>query len=105
MVALGLDAKGDILWNYPLPNGIHNQPVELVTPGRFPTANGDVQGVWLVAGADSSIHILSVDGKLIDKFNYGEELTGMATAMIDDKPTLLVSTAKGVTAWSIQPPE
>jgi thiol-disulfide isomerase/thioredoxin len=101
LIAIGLDAKGDMLWSYPLPPGIHSQPVELVTPGRLPTADGGVQGVWLLTSADGSIHILAADGKLIDKFNYGEELTGMAAATFEGRPVLIVASMKGLTAWRV----
>jgi thiol-disulfide isomerase/thioredoxin/outer membrane lipoprotein-sorting protein/outer membrane protein assembly factor BamB len=103
LVALGLGADGNLQWNYPLPNGIHNQPVELVTPGRFPTSSEDTQGVWILAAPDSSLHILSATGELLDKFNYGEQLTGVGSTVINGKPTLLVASAKDLTAYQIEP--
>ena len=105
LTAIGLNASGDTLWNYPLPNGIHNQPVELVTPGRLPANDGGTQGVWLLTGLDGSVHILSADGHLIDQFNYGDELTGIATAMIEGTPALVIATAKEVTAWRVESSE
>lgn len=105
LTALGLDDKGEVLWNYPLPRGIHGQPVELVTPGSLPTSDGKAVGVWIIAGADGSIHFLAADGQLIDTFNYGEQLTGLATAHLGDRNTLIVGSNKSLTAWSVEPKE
>ena len=102
LTAIGLDEKGETLWSYPLPRGIHNQPVELVTAGKVPTSGGDTQGVWLLIGPDGSIHILAADGQLIDKFNYGEELTGIATATLEGQHALIVASTKSLTAWTVE---
>jgi hypothetical protein len=101
LVAVGLDLKGEVLWNYPLPHGVHECPIEAVTSGRLLS---DKTGQWLVAAADGSIHILAADGRLLDRFNYGAPLTGLATAQWDGKRVLLVSTPQGVDAWEVQPP-
>jgi peroxiredoxin len=101
LVAVGLDLKGEVLWNYPLPHGVHECPIEAVTSGRLLS---DKTGQWLVAAADGSIHILAADGKLLDRFNYGAPLTGLATAQWDGKRVLLVSTPQSVDAWEVQPP-
>ena len=57
---------------------------------------------WLLPGSDGSIHVLAADGTPIDRFNYGEQVTGLATVEIDGKPVLLISSANGVEryAWS-----
>ncbi len=102
VTAIGLNAMGDSLWNNPLPHGLHNQPVELVTPGRLPTTDDSTQGVWLLAGPDSSIQVLAADGSLIDRFNYGEELTGIATATLDGAPALIVSSKNRIQAWKVK---
>jgi hypothetical protein len=100
VTAIGLNQKGDSLWEYSLPHGLHNQPVEIVTPGRVPTAEG-VQGVWMFAGPDGSIHVLSAAGKPLDKFNYGEELTGLATTTFDGEPILIVAAKTSLRAWKM----
>ena len=77
-LALGINLKGEELWNYPLPEGVPAQStaIEPIIAGKV-TAGGS--GQWLLPGADGSIHIVAADGKLVDRFNYGAVLTGLAT--------------------------
>jgi thiol-disulfide isomerase/thioredoxin len=98
-VALGISPRGEVLWSYPLPVGIAPQPIEPILSGKV-TREGPDQ--WILPGADSSIHILSADGKLVDKFNYGEMLQGLATVNINGQPVLVVATPKGLEAWKIE---
>ncbi|MGW8257060.1 MAG: hypothetical protein ACWGMZ_06220, partial [Thermoguttaceae bacterium] len=97
--ALGLNRKGEELLNYPLPVGVQPQPVEPIVAGNITT---HLPGQWLLPGADGSIHIIAADGKLIDSFNYGAALHGLATVEIDGKPVLLISTANGLEAWKVE---
>ena len=98
-LALGLNLEGEELWSYALPAGIHRQPIEPVIAGRLlPGA----QDQWLLPGPDGSIHVLGADGKLLDSFNYGAELAGLATAELDGKPLLIVSTQDGLEAWKVE---
>ena len=96
---VGLDAKGNQLWQYTLPSGVHTQPVEPVVAGRLSPAT---PGQWLLAGPDGSIHILAAAGKLLDSFNYGVPLQGLATATYQDQLILLVSSSKGLEAWKVE---
>lgn len=98
VTAVGITASGEEMWNYPLPTGVHQVPIETVVAGQV---TPDGPGQWLLPGADGSIHILGVDGKLIDSFNYGATLTGLAATVIDGTPVLLVSSAKGLSAWKV----
>ena len=98
-VAVGLNLKGEELWNYPLPDGVHRQPIELITPGQL---SASVPGQWLLPGADGSIHILGADGRPLDQFNYGVELHGLATARFNGQPVLIVSSANGVEALRVE---
>ncbi len=100
--AIGLEIGGGtarVAWTYRLPDGVGRQPVEPVVAGRL-TAEGP--GQWLFSGPDGSIHILTADGKLLDSFNCGSAVQGLATTEINGKPALLVSTAEGVTAWAVE---
>ncbi len=97
--AIGLDAQGKELWNYPLPIGVHQQPIERVVAGKL---LDEPAGQWILPAADGSIHILAADSKPIDQFNYGAALTGLAVAQIDGKPALLVSSPKGVEALRVE---
>ncbi|NUQ64203.1 MAG: redoxin domain-containing protein [Pirellulales bacterium] len=96
--AVGVNLKGERLWDYALPNGVHQRPIELIVPGQMKSS---LPGQWLFPAADGSIHVVAADGKPIDHFNYGVALDGLATAQIDGQPALLVSSAQGVEAFRV----
>ncbi len=96
-VAAGLGPNGEDQWRYLLPSGIFRTPIEKLTSANL---IGD-ERQWLIAGADGSIHFVAHDGQPIDHFHYGEALTGMSGVRFGDDRLLLVSTAKGLTAWRI----
>jgi thiol-disulfide isomerase/thioredoxin len=97
--AVGLSHTGDVLWTYDLPVGAHpNAALEMVATGPL---DGDV-GQWVLAGADGSIHIIAIDGKLIDQFNVGAAISGLAAPTIDGRGTLVVATDGGVDAWHVE---
>jgi len=98
-VAIGLSLNGEELWNCSLPEGVHPQPIERIIPGRL-TAAAPAQ--WLLPGPDGSIHIIAADGKLIDRFNYGVPLQGLATAEVDGRPVLIVASPQGLEAWRVE---
>ncbi len=98
-VLLGIDAQGKELWHYDLPRGIHEQPIEQVTWGKL----GSDQANWIVACADGSIHVLAMDGTVIDHFNLGTQLTGLAVSTINDQPALVVAAPDKITAFEIKP--
>ena len=100
-VALGVDLKGEILWSYALPQGIHQYPIEPVVAGQL---FEEGPGQWLISASDGSIHVIAADGQLIDNFSYGMSLTGIATAKFDGRPVLLVSTPQFVDAWQVEKP-
>ena len=81
-------------WKYELPFGTQ-QPVEAIVVGRL--LPGPARQ-WILPGSDGSIHVLAADGTPIDRFNYGEQVTGLATLEIDGKPVLLISSPSGVEA-------
>jgi peroxiredoxin len=96
--ALGLDPGGEVIWKYALPSGTQ-QAVESIVVGRLmPGAASQ----WLLPGSDGSIHVLAADGTLLDRFNYGEQVAGLATVEIDGKPLLLISSASGVEALRVE---
>ncbi|MDY0167241.1 MAG: redoxin domain-containing protein [Thermoguttaceae bacterium] len=100
--AMGLALDGPrarVLWTYRLPDGVSRQPVEPIVPGRL---SADGPGCWLLPGPDGSIHILSAEGDLLDKFNYGAAIQGLTTTQIDGTPVLVVCTAEGVAAWAVE---
>jgi thiol-disulfide isomerase/thioredoxin len=95
--AMGINLAGEELWRHPLPRGVQKHPIEMVTSGDLV---GEGVQQWIVAGPDGSIHVLAADGKVMEQFNYGAALAGLAVARINGKPALLIATAAGVDAWS-----
>lgn len=100
-LALGLSPRGEELWKYELPEGEHRHSAfEAVTAGDLLRSG---VGQWIIAGADGSIHLVAIDGGLIDQFNYGAAPSGMAVAQLDGRPTLLIATDQAVEAWQFEP--
>ncbi len=98
--SMGIDLGGKVLWRQPTVRGVHYESIEPVVAGNvFP----DGPSQWLIAAADGSISIVAADGQLVDRFAYGAELSGLATAKWDGKAVLLVATPKAVEAWQIEP--
>jgi thiol-disulfide isomerase/thioredoxin len=98
-VAIGVDLQGKELWNYRLPDGVHQQPIERIIPGKLAA---QLPGQWLLPGPDGSIHVIAADGKPIDRFNYGAVLHGLATVDVDGRPVLLVASPQGVEALHVE---
>ena len=96
---IGFTPAGERLWNYSPPPGIAPRPIEPIIPGKVLLGRS---GQWLLPGPDGSIHILAADGKLVDKFNYGAVLQGLATVDIDGRPVLVVATAGKLEALKIE---
>ena len=96
--ALGLSTSGQVTWKYALPSGTQ-QAVEPIVVGRLLPGTARQ---WLLPGSDGSIHVLAADGTLIDRFNYGEQVNGLATVDIDGKPVLLISSSGGVEALRVE---
>ncbi|MEN6449400.1 MAG: redoxin domain-containing protein [Thermoguttaceae bacterium] len=94
---VGFSLDGKQLWSYTLPEGVPSA-IEPIIAGQL---TRDGQGQWLLPGPDGSIHILAADGSLLDKFNYGDQLQGLATAQLGGHPALIVATAKGLEAWRV----
>jgi thiol-disulfide isomerase/thioredoxin/outer membrane lipoprotein-sorting protein len=95
--AVGVSPRGEELWSYDLPEGLHKYLIERIVPGQL--APGD--GGWLLPAADGSIHLLTKDGQLVDRFNYGKALTGLALYASPQGPVLLVADSEGLTAWQV----
>jgi thiol-disulfide isomerase/thioredoxin/outer membrane lipoprotein-sorting protein len=98
LVAVGLDMHGNELWSYAIPTGVRGTPCDILLGGRL---SSDGPGQWLLTGPDGSIHILTANGEPFDSFNFGEELTGIGTMVVDGQGILLVATAKELTAWKV----
>lgn len=97
--AIGLDAAGEVLWQYDLPPGVPaNGALEYVTSGKLLSDDGQ----WVIAGPDGSIHILSADGKLIDRFNSGLALSGLAVAQLNGQAALILAGPDGIEARTFE---
>ena len=97
--AVGITGEMKEAWNYPLPKGSHQRPIDTVTssnllPGR--------QGEWWLAGPDGSIHVISEDGDFHDSFYYGATLTGLAAAKVGEHNVLVVATEDGVDGVAVR---
>ena len=98
-VAVGVSLQGEQLWTHTLPVGVQQQPVEPIVAGRLAPVGS---GQWLLPGADGSIQIISPDGELLDQFNYGAVLGGLATVELNGRPVLVVSSPNGLEAMSVK---
>ncbi len=101
-IAIGISPRGTVLWRYPLPAGTqHHTALEMV-------ASGDLFGAgiaqWVLAAADGSIHLLTMDGSLLDRYNSGVALSGMGIANLGGDPALLLSSDEGIEAWQFELP-
>ena len=95
-VAVGTNARGQELWDHVLPQGMFERPVEQVLTGRL---FSDGPGLWILLGADGSVRFLDSTGKLVDQFNQGASLAGLAIMPIDGKPALIVATKESLEAY------
>jgi len=98
-VAVGIDPTGAELWSYTLPKGEHVPPIERIVAGNL-TPSGP--GQWLLPGPDGSIHVIGVDGKLMDRWDTGSMITGLATMALDGQPVLVVAAPEVVEAWRVK---
>lgn len=108
-LAMGVALEGREQWIYDLPDGDPGRPVETIS---FADVAGDKTKEWLLAAPDSSVHILRADGTLLDKFNNGAALCGLAGAKFGEKSVLLISSAlekpegdshSVIEAWLVEP--
>ena len=95
---VGIGEGANESWSYALPPGVHEQPIEMLSDATW---EGGVGSCWLVTAADGSIHVIDRAGVLVDRFNYGSAVTGIAAARIDGANVLVVSSATGVEALSV----
>lgn len=99
--AVGLTNELTEKWNYPLPLGVHQVPIEPVTSSEIFSGHS---GEWWIAGPDGSVHLITADGRLFDAFFTGAPLTGIAAAKTAESSVLLLSNQQGVSAWKVELP-
>lgn len=100
MNVVGLGDAGRLLWTYELPTGLHGFPIEYVQSVRLTDAT---TSSWLLAGADGSVHLLDERGKLVDRFNTGSALQGIAATASNGKPLIITVSKTGVQAQTFEP--
>ncbi len=98
--ALGLTVSGEILWARALPPGEHETPIDAIAWAKL---DADGPAHWLIASADGVIHFVSADGQQYDRFATGSQLAGLAAIEIDDQRAIVIASADGVRAWSVEP--
>ncbi len=96
---VGFNLQGELLWTHPMPAGRHQWPVERIIPGRLAP---DADGRWLLPGPDGSIRVIAADGKLLDQFHCGAEITGLATVEHDGHAMLILASPEGLQAWLVE---
>jgi len=101
LFAVALSDKLKESWNYPLPAGVHQRPIEPITSSQIVPGH---QGEWWLAGPDGSIHTITEDGQLFDSFYYGSTISGLAAGKLGERAALIVATDDGLAAWEVLPP-
>jgi hypothetical protein len=88
---------GKAMSSYELPPGEY--------PGLIPPVLTIGQSAYdtyrVVAGPDGSLHFVDLDGKFVDRFDYGKPITGLAAVPVDKGTILLVSAGNRLAAWRI----
>ena len=95
---VGFNMRSEILWTYELPQGIPKRPIDYLTSANV-MPNGD--SIWIALGSDGSIHFIDSDGLLIDSFNHGQFVYGLAVANWNGQRVLILSDEQGVKAYQI----
>lgn len=99
--AVGLTPAGKEMWSLDLPVGMYLRPMGRFFPVHLQKPFRS-SGQWLILGADSSLHLISSDGIILDQFHFGSVITGVASAILNEKPVLLISTQETVQAMEVQ---
>ena len=114
LLAVGIQGDLKEAWALPMAPGIFRHQINLAT-----AANWFADGVseesdasegsestdspyWVFAGPDGSVSIVSHTDEFDDRFQTGQELTGIAAATLGDANVLLLSSADGVSAYKVE---
>jgi thiol-disulfide isomerase/thioredoxin/outer membrane lipoprotein-sorting protein len=88
---------GAVESSYELPSGEY--------PGLIPPILTIGQSAYdtyrVVAGPDGSLHFVDLHGKLVDRFDYGKPIAGLAAVPSAEGTILLISAGDSLTAWRI----
>lgn len=100
-LAVGLDPQGNLLWSYQMPKGTFAETTERIHGARLAKTG---PGQWVLLGPDGSVHIVGIDGKPIDQFNYGAAVSSMAATQVSGRAVLLFASRKGIEAVGVELP-
>ncbi|MEA1951709.1 MAG: TlpA disulfide reductase family protein, partial [Planctomycetota bacterium] len=100
-LAVGLDTQGNLKWKYQMPKGTFTQTTERIHAAHLSKTG---PGQWILLGPDGSVHIVDIDGKPVDQFNYGAVINSMATSKIGGRTALLFASRKGIEAVAVALP-
>lgn len=88
-----------ILWKFPLEEQITERQMERIVSGDI---NFDGIKEWIVPLPSGTILFFDHKGHLIDRFQYGKEITGVCVAQWADNTYLIVTDIKEIKAWKIK---
>jgi hypothetical protein len=98
LIAVGLGRNLEERWSYGLPAGIYRTQVDSPVSVEMLT-EGPLQ--WLLAGPDSSIHIVDDDGEFFDSFHLGHDVRGLSACHDAGSSVLLVASPATVSAYKV----
>ena len=98
------DGEFQIVGSMELNPGSFREQVQFAT--YCETQGARQNGIWAVARPDSTIYLISAGGKLLDRFQYGKAIRGIALAEFEGQtsPQLIISTADGIAASHLRLP-
>ena len=96
--ALGIDPGGEWLWDIDLPNGMHRS--RSIEPVAWADLLGTPRWQWLIAGPDGSVTVAWGDGRVVDCYHHGSDLTGIG-GYHSDGGHIVVATRESVESFRL----
>ena len=84
-----------------MPKGSFAETTERIHGARLAKTE---MGQWILLGPDGSVHIVGIDGKPVDQFNYGAAVSSLATTKMGERTVLLFASRKGIEAVAVEVP-
>lgn len=94
---VGFAPDGEIAWQFDLAPGEYTSQVERIQPVTLPGG----QRAWMIAAPDGTILWIDREGQEVDRFAYGQPLSGLALTNMADAAILWVSTPEYVAAYKL----
>ncbi|RIK88614.1 MAG: hypothetical protein DCC67_00290 [Planctomycetota bacterium] len=94
---VGFTPAGDVAWEFELAPGEYISAVDRIQAVALPGG----QAAWMVAAPDGTIYWLDPAGREIDRFAYGEPLSGLALTNEGEAAILWVSAQDHVAAYRL----